>query len=323
MPIARRRTPAPPAQLARSASWQRLARRLAEALEVLQEGHYLILAVRDRHRFVQFAGEGEDGICAECVSNHYLAKDDRLTAGQHRALKGLGWLAPRRRPMGAGSVGAKGGSPNWLRLFAPPVDAQAAAELAVRTFTEVYGVRKVEELQYHAFEATGGKVYFPGLPLPREVEAPVEEEGGETATVPDALASALQHACDEEGVTRHSPLHWTLSVDGITLQVLLEEALPIARIVAPLFPAANLEGDVLEILNDINAHRLAYGYVYQRDGEVRYATEVLLDPFTPAHVALALQLAATAARSILTDDGLDPVDDLGDHGERGPDPRHN
>ncbi len=326
MPLSRRRTPAPPARAGRGAAWQRLTRRLAEALELLEEGLFLVLSVRGRHRFVQFAGAGEDGLRAECVANQYLAVGDRLSAANHRALRKLGWRAPSRRAVGTGSVGDEDGSPNWLRVFPEPVDVDAAAELAVRTFTEVYGVEKVDALQYEAFEADGGRIYFHGLPVPREVE--VEEEEGEAVDEPDdarrarvqRLEAALHYACDDDGVTQRSPLHWSLNVEGISLEVVLEEELPLARVIAPLFPAANLDGDVHELLNRVNAERLAFGYVYERDSQVRYAAEVVLEPFHPAQVVLALQMAARAARAILMDDELDALDDLGDEG---PDPRDN
>lgn len=60
--------------------------------------------------------------------------------------------------------------------------------------------------------------------------------------------------------------------------------------------------------------------MYERDGQVRYAAEVVLELFHPAQVVLALQMAARAARAILMDDELDALDDLGD---TGPDPRDN
>lgn len=142
--------PPPHPRASRGATGQKLTRRLAESLALLEEGRFLVLSVRHRRRLVQFARVGEDGLRAERAWNQYLATGDRLGAADHRALRQLGWRSPSRRAVGSGSHGADDGSPNWLRVFPSPVDAEAALELAVRTLTEVQGVRRVDS-SHHTF----------------------------------------------------------------------------------------------------------------------------------------------------------------------------
>lgn len=89
-----------------------------------------------------------------------------------------------------------------------------------------------------------------------------------------------------------------LSVHGVQLTVVVEERREVARIIAPLFPESAFGGDLLAATNEMNSRHIAYGYTYVRDGEVRYAVEVLLEPFRDEIMGRALQAAAAVVRGL-------------------------
>lgn len=141
--------------------WNHLVRRLAEALRALEPDDYLILSHRRTHHFVQFAVQDE-GLWAEAKSNHYTPKSRRLGPDQELRLVELGWKAPTH---GDGEERIPGGSPNWFRDWELPVPHRAAAEVAVMTLREVYGVKTPASLRYHAFRAGGVPIRLPTLGL--------------------------------------------------------------------------------------------------------------------------------------------------------------
>ncbi|MBK8648955.1 MAG: hypothetical protein IPN16_20950 [Gemmatimonadetes bacterium] len=272
--------------------WSRLATRLASALDALAEDHYLVLSVVGRHRFVQFAQQGKWGIRAECVSNAYLPRRERLSKSDERALSGLGWAPPNLVQIGSKVRGDDPhGSPNWYIDFARPIDYSALVDLTVRTFRDVYDVRHPSTLRYKAFESAGARILLPELlvaPEPEDALAPP------AAPMPliQRVAMAAEYEADND-VTPLGPAQFGVDVDGIPLTVVLEEQRLLARIISPLFPADVFKGDLPAAINQMNAEHIAFGYTYVRDGEVRYAAEVLVDPFHPDVIPVALKIAAS------------------------------
>lgn len=277
--------------------WTRLGTRLASALDALASDHYLVLSVHGRHRFVQFAQQGKWGIRAECVANAYLRPRERLSKADERALVRLGWRSPNLEQIGTKVRGDDPeGSPNWFTDFARPVDFAALVELTVRTFREVYGVRHPSALRYHAFASAGTKILLPEL-----LVAPENEDAPPPPAAPAPLVQRVAAAAEYEadnGVTPLAPNQFGVDVDGIPLTVVVEEHRLLARIISPLFPADVYKGELMAATNQMNAEHIAFGYTYVRDGEVRYAAEVLVDPFHADVIPVALKIAASVVRGL-------------------------
>lgn len=279
--------------------WATFGQRLASALDAMSESQYLVLAASGSARFVQFAQQGKWGVRAECVSNEYLVPEDRLTPANEEALQLLGWHAPTLEPLGTGVIGNDpDGSPNWFADFPRPVEFEALADLVIRTFTQVYKVRHPSQLRYKAFESEGAAILLPELMV-----EPEEESRGEGAapapTAPLMIRVAEVAALSaDEWVEPVAPNSFSLSVDGVPLTVVVEERRHLARIISPLFPVAAYAGDLMEATNHINAEHIAFGYTYVRDGEVRYAAEVVIEPFHADVIPVALKAAASVVRGL-------------------------
>lgn len=63
-------------------AWETFTRELAVALEALNEDEFLVLIVKQKNYFVQFAAQGSFGMRAEAVSNLYLPDGRHLSPEQ-------------------------------------------------------------------------------------------------------------------------------------------------------------------------------------------------------------------------------------------------
>ncbi|MEP7347820.1 MAG: hypothetical protein ABI877_21295 [Gemmatimonadaceae bacterium] len=139
-------------------------------------------------------------------------------------------------------------------------------------------------------------------------EFPLEREDAESPASPVPLprvvirvADAAAYASDD-GVEPLGPDSFSLSVDGVPLTVVIDEERLLARIISPLFPANVFAGDLMTASNQMNAEHIAFGYTHMCDREVRYAMELLIDPFHSDQITVALEIAASiSTRSRLTD----------------------
>src|ERR1035441_6380341 len=64
--------PSPPRRKPALGAWPAFERKLAEALDVLEEDQFLVITEKRGWAYVQFAGQGSFGVRAQCVSNNYL-----------------------------------------------------------------------------------------------------------------------------------------------------------------------------------------------------------------------------------------------------------
>ena len=170
-----------------SQAWPAFTRKLADVLAHLGEDQYLVISAKSAHRYVQFAGQGSFGLRAEATSNHYLAAGDRLTRRQLAALKSRGWLAPSGSAKASTLRKDPDGSPNFYVDFELPVPFGEVAELAVDTFSTIFGITHPGELEYSAFEADGETTLLPTLGLKRTQE-------NATSPTRDELQPRLQNA---------------------------------------------------------------------------------------------------------------------------------
>lgn len=276
--------------------WPAFARRLGKVLATLPADHRLIVSVDTRQRFVQFAsGDEDDRLTVECVGDHYLRADDQLTPAQRGALRRLGWGRPTRE----NDDDSQPGSPNWRREFDRPLDRAAIAALSVRTFREVYEVTRPEDLRYKAFTMEGKNVELPELGLEMETPpeaAPDGEDPAESALAP-RVQDALQHAADE-GVVARQGRELFLAISGVVLNVVVSDSPPIARFLATIEEDVEESDENFQRVNHVNAHHLQFGYTYLRDEDIRYAVELLLEPWSGPIVAMTARAAAMGVRQL-------------------------
>ena len=156
--------------------WLQIRENLARTLHALGDGEFLILCHTPWNYYVQFSGEGRQGLWAEVSSNQYVHPDHRLTAAQTRKLRALGWNRPNLPPPElAKSRTRKKGSPNFYREVKRPVDWQALARLTVETM-QLLGVTEPRGWEYDCFTSDGREIRFPQLGLRRR--PPRRDAGG-------------------------------------------------------------------------------------------------------------------------------------------------
>jgi hypothetical protein len=282
-------------------AWFRFAGKLAESLAVLGEEQYLILSIPERQRFIQFGG-GHPFI-VETASNAFLDDDERLTRGDEVLLAKLGWQRPSYSAEDVDDLPEEiEGSPNWyVHVHEDAVPFDALAMLAVRTAIESFRLAAPSALRYRAFHAEGVPILLPGLEL-----APEDHEDDVLRDVSVApggtLAQQVFEACAfvpgaevelvEEQVA-------ALDIEGLRLMVVVEPTLGIARLLCNLFPVSPDMDDVTDTLNALNADRLAFGYVYLKDNDVRYGADVVVDPFFPELLPASIKLAVASIGAMM------------------------
>jgi hypothetical protein len=288
-------------------TWQAFAGRLARTIAALRDRHFLILSTADGTRYVQFAAGGAAGLRIESISDEYLPVGDRLTDAQREALAALGWQSPNQRALGQWGVGEDEGSTNWWVDLEAPVCAESAAELAVRTLHEVHGAESPDGLTYRGFHGEGPELLLPELGLAEEPtvdqwagdddadddDSPFAREAALVEEVRDALGYAADDVVDEDPAG-----HFHLTVHGVALRVVIDHDLLVLRVIAELIEAPVATPEVLASLNHVNAQRINFGYLYWRDGQVRYAAELAIDPCDGAQVVSTCIIAAAVVRGL-------------------------
>lgn len=151
-------------------AWVGFAENLATVLENLQEDQYLILTVDQTNSYIQFAGCGAKGLWMETTSNQYLDDKSQLSSRQMALLRESGWNEPTCTPEETNTEKNVDGSSNYFIDYPLPVPCKAAAELTVKTFTEILGVSGPDKLVYKGFDADDNSQVYPGLGVQREVQ---------------------------------------------------------------------------------------------------------------------------------------------------------
>ena len=261
-------------------AWRPFEMALASVLEHLKEDQYLIISAKDAHRFVQFAGRGSAGLRAEAVSNHYLIDQEKLDRPQIRALKAMGWNAPKEN--------------NFLVDFESPVSYSDVAQLAVKTLTEVFGLPRPTALKYQAFNADGGAIELPSLGLqkekPQTMEASSESCQSKMLTAMRKITGIPDLEVDEDGdvVVQYGDVNIIVSgVDDFSW----------FRIFSALLRDVEVTPALLSKLNALNdgVHRLRF---FLHGNKVFVVTHVLADPFVAAHLAVSLKDFSETAESM-------------------------
>lgn len=178
------RPPAPRPRLAGSIprqpdtrdAWRTFESSLADALDLLEEDEYLVIASKRRNHYVQFAAQGHHGMWIEAASNAFIDDPaDRLTDAQHQHLAALGWDGPQEFAPGPQTVQVGSTQGNFFLDAAAPVPLATVARLACTTLHDVFGIPHPGDLEYVAFHRRGDSIRFPTLRLQRRVCAPSAE----------------------------------------------------------------------------------------------------------------------------------------------------
>lgn len=289
-----------------SAEWRDFADRLAQHVPVLGPEQVLILSEPKANRFVQLVLQGTWGLKLEAVTDTYLESDDRLSSRDEQTMRALGWQPPTVRsldmpPMlgfeSEGEVdGEPDGSPSWTMQWPAPVAYADAALLVVRTLAAVFHVKHPSLLQYYAFTNEGPIILLPGLGIPAE-PPPMSLDGASGRSVDATVEEACAAAADED-VRRDGDVY-LLEVDGVPFRVTAEADAGVVRVLSRVMPVDEIGGDLFELMNRLNGTYLSYGYVFVRDGDVRWATELVDAPFNGDALVTTLQRAAEVVKGVL------------------------
>lgn len=283
-------------------AWREFERNLASVLATMEEDQFLVLMVKRAYPFVQFAAQGGYGLRAEAVSNNYLSRKHKLSESQIATLGNLGWCPPTGTPEEITPDKQPDGSPNYFREFAQPVPWDDAAELAVRTFVEVFSVHHPGYLQYDAFDVEGRKILLPTLKIAGRASAPSEPppQVDEVKHAREMVRLAIRKATenpeadfDEDGdiaVRFGSAIAYVRVIDDPLL----------VRVYSPVL--ANVEGDeaLLRRLNEING-KIRFARLFFTEGTVIAALDIFAVPLSAEHITDACSVLGNIA---------DQVDDL-------------
>ena len=265
--------------------WQPFADRLAAALATLKEDQNLIIAVKHRQRFVQFAGSGASGLRAESVSNAYLTETDQLTGDEVAALIAAGWCNPTHEPDADEADKNPVGSPNFFADFDAPVPFDDVADLAIRTLAQVFKVSHPDQLEYDAFDTKGKQISFPDL-CRRRTQRPDSAAESESSFARELLATIREVTglgdleFDSDGdicLVRSSRLLFVRRIG----------ATPFVRVWSPMVRKVDETHELLVQLNLLNASAGLVRFSVH-DGVIFAEADIAADPIVAKHIDLAL-----------------------------------
>lgn len=270
-----------------SVAWPPFSQKLAAALARLEEDQYLIVAVKQSNRFIQFASQGSFGIRVETTSNNFLTKQEKLDERQIAALIEAGWHAPTGNPDDSTPESDPDGSPNFFVEFSAPASFEAVTNLTIRTFAEILRVPHPGFLQYEAFDDTEGEwtaMALPELGLKQAIPAPPADN------LEDLLKSLLTTLKKETGI---SNLDYDEDGDivirygsAIAFVRLIGDPLHI-RIYSPILRDVEESPGMFTRLNDINANETLMRFYFQ-NGVIYGASDIYAVPYVAAHVVQSL-----------------------------------
>ena len=267
----------------RSVAWPPFERKLADALEKLDEDQCLIVLVKHSNRFVQFAAQGSHGMRIETTSNSYLAKPDKLNGRQVATLLGAGWSRPTGSPTESTPENDPDGSPNFFVEFPIPVPFEAVASLCVRTFADILGVPHPGALEYSAFEIEGKDFALPELGL-RLAKSASPAKGRKS--VSKALLDALKEITGLKNLNFDRDGDIAIPYGSALTFVRLIDEPPYVHIYSPILREVEEDADILGRLNDMNAREPLMRFMLRN--ETVYATAALCAaPFVSEHLTQA------------------------------------
>jgi hypothetical protein len=243
---------------ARRQEWTGLTARLADTIEVLEDGHYLGLQFRAGVPYYVQVAVTSAGLRAEAVSNRFLEGWQRLDATAIDRLRRLGWRPPT--DIGDGPV-------NWWRHFDHPVPVQEVADLLTSTINRAFDVARVDQLEYRAFSRSGDTILLPGLGLAREIPGP------KPASLEQRVDAYYKNLLEVDDLTRDSdgdiPIRW----DDHMVFVRVTSDPDYVRVFSPVLHDLEPTAELVAAVNDINLEiRIARFLV--KGGEVIVSADV-------------------------------------------------
>ena len=262
-----------------SSAWATFSAKLSAALDGLQEDQILILQKKGFDQdAVQFVGQGSWGVRAEVISNNFRPDENQLSEAQSVTLTQLGWNTPTGSDDTSAPEIDPDGSPNFYLDLPVPLDCGDLADIAIRTYIQVFRVTHPGLLQYEAFDAFGNPLALPALGLKVALD---DEPLGE-----DALKALLL-----ESISAVTGIHdWQSDGNGIiggiaygsgssNVRLMDFPDAPHARIFAVLLEGAEETFELLKAVNCINSEdgRL---HLFFSGGDVIAVTDVTATPFS-------------------------------------------
>ncbi len=264
----------PPAQA--PSDWAAFRSGLADVLAKLADEQYLVLSIKGRPGFVQFAG-GSNEVRGEVISNAFLDADHKLDDRHLATCRDLGWEPPSGEAF-----------PNWYRTWAPPVPFATVAEVAVETLQKVLDIEAPSELQYKAFTDGGDALEFDTLGIGAEPEQ--SEEGVFMPANPEELRAAVLNTMRR--VTDNAELDYDADGDlgyrvGSTVVfVRPDREKSFVRVFSPLLGDVETTDEQLRHLNDLNT-RVIGVRLMKVDTTVVGVMDVMAAPYVPDHLVSA------------------------------------
>lgn len=268
-----------------SKAWPLFSGKLAAVLGKLEEDQFLILAVKNTNRYIQFAAQGSFGLRVETTSNSYLSKTEKLVPEQIAALCSLGWESPTGSPDEATQNNDPDGSPNYFVDFPAPVNFEAVADFAVKTLSEVLRVPHPGSLQYQAFDDLGEAIALPELGVKLEKQVTTEQECSKVA---ELLLVTLREYTDINDLEFDQDGDVAIGYGSALVLLRLNDDCSYVRIYSPILLDVEDDPDIYPRLNDINANQVQVRFFYKN--EAIYAiSDVSVTPFVSEHVLQALR----------------------------------
>lgn len=263
--------------------WRELARKLESVLSRLKEDECLVLCGKASNHFVQFMNQGSEGLRAEAVSNGFLSGRERWSEAQHAAFLALGWEPPTGSPEEATPIMQPEGSANYLHEFKVPVDAAAAAALAVTTLADVMAIPHPGFLNYQSFDVDrGGSLSWSELGLK------VAEPAQSAARTAERLLRALREETGIESLDFDDDGDVPLRYGSVVVFARVSGDTPSVRLHARILGEVSSSAALLERLNDLNARVVRPTFFHAVDS-VYAVTDIPASPFEGRHLVQALR----------------------------------
>jgi hypothetical protein len=253
--------------------WQNFADKLADVLERLDEGQFLILSLKDRNLFVQAVAQGNHGLRLETTSNEYRSDDDQLSETEIATLEKMGWRSPTRpdsRP-----DNDPFGSPNFYLDTPQPVDFDALAALMVNTL-KLIGAADPAELQYEGDDGNGNPLSLPNLGV-----MAVADHSQQILQAVREITGQEQVSIDADGDI--GPI---LMGQSVTYLMIINDNKNL-RIFSRVMERVAESYELLKLLNTLNGERGDVHFYYQ-DGIILAMADVPIAPFVKLHLARVL-----------------------------------
>jgi hypothetical protein len=248
--------------------WQQFSDRLAEVLQRLSLGQFLILTVRESGSFVQVISEGDNGCRIETTSNYYRSDAEQLSERQIAMLGKLGWQPPTSPDSNPSSDPF--GSPNFYLDVPNPVDADQVAHFIVQTLTEVLGATSPSQLTYEADDGQGQPLSLPLLGL---------DSGYDLAQVVLQTVKEITGQDDIE-IDSDGVIGGVVLGDAVIYLKVMKNSIRLFSRIAKGITASQ----ALPILNMLNGER-SDTHFYCQNGTVIAMANLPTEPFINIHLA--------------------------------------